>query len=255
MKQVFFFILITISTQGFSCLSANQFKIYPVGSLDENIITIEADIHRTENRDSIEVDIFSKLWIIRTSLTIYDQCQQIQKTIALDSFTHAGEDYLESLSHYYTKGYNRILFEYPDINLFEVEYLSCCDYQHDCHDVKIEHDSIKKQNYLYIQKTNKQVPIQLDTSKAFIQHYHITEAPMYINSVLKYHNSEINLMLVHLGTGHEIYLREKYKDDKDFSPYPIEEQKPVFSKRSISQAIYIEPILHHGFGFDVFELF
>ena len=51
---------------------------------------------------------------------------------------------------------------------------------------------------------------------------------------------------MHLATGHEISLAE------DGEITLAKEYKPTFAFTDIKKSNYIEPLLHHGYGFDTF---
>jgi hypothetical protein len=69
---------------------------------------------------------------------------------------------------------------------------------------------------------------------------------LYINSVRIYQIAGKRLTVVHLGTG-QIHELPDGKTDP-----PGKEYTPEFSFQTIDDSIFIEPVLHHGHGFDFY---
>ena len=76
----------------------------------------------------------------------------------------------------------------------------------------------------------------------------IVGTDLKVSSIRKYENKTHKLLIFHLGTGQEFELASTGK-------IPIKKEFKFSEKlETIMDAVFIEPVLHHGKGFDYFKM-
>jgi hypothetical protein len=264
-------VLIFNAISSFGCLNTYQFKIFPVGVYNDTILTIDVLIRRTSqvegNRwlelglDSL--DEWSEMWIINAFISKYDKNQKLFEKKDIGMTYSIGENYLDSLQTIYLKGFDKIKSLYSDLKVFKPTYISFCDFQQSCELIELSNDSITDKDYLIYDKKKYPVDIIRDTSYyAFGKCVYHPEniLGLYANSIRIYKSDNYQLVISHIATGHEIGMgwitsdpeifREKQAKDEPISL--AKEFKPDIDFGDIRQSVYEEPLLHHGYGFDIF---
>jgi len=270
MTKIIVTILIIISswTSVFGCLNTYQFKIFPVGVYEDNIISVDVKIRRTslyEGNRFLDLKIedpdkHELIWILYTYIATYDKNQKIQSLVPFDTVYEIGDNYVDTLLTAYYRGYKLITESFSAIELFSPDYISFCDFQKECNLISVNYDTIRKQDYLVYKRKKYPITIVSDTSYyAYRRAYHSGNTDgFYISSVRLYKSSKITIVLAHLETGQEISMRwntddsNKNSEEKD-DPFIVpKEHKPDIAFKDIDKAVFQEPLLHHGYGFDIF---
>ncbi len=264
-------ILIFNVITSFACLNTYQFKIFPVGVYNDTILTIDVQIRRTSqvegNRwlelglDSI--DEWSEMWIMNAFVSKYDQNQKLFEKEDIGMTYSIGKNYLDSLQMIYLKGFDKLKSQYSELKLFKPTYISFCDFQQSCELIKLLNDSTVDKDYLIYAEKKYPIDVIRDTSYyAFGKSVYHPEniLGLYANSIRIYQIDDFELIISHLATGHEIGMGWITSDPEIFKEKQAKEEpvslsnehKPKFDFIDIRQSVYEEPLLHHGYGFDIF---
>ena len=269
-KRLYLCIILTLqATFSFACLNTYQLKIFPVGVSQNKIITVDIQIRRTSqvegNRllklELEKTDEWGEMWTLYSYVAKYDKNQKLISLTPLDTTFSIGNTYADTLYKTYQRGLKMIATEFTDLEYFKPDYISFCDFQHKCDIVKIQSDTLSNKDFVVYEGKKYQTDIVRDTSYyAFGRSpYHPeTITGLYINSVRIYKTKTLTLLITHLATGHEISMAwitsdpKKAGKIKDGEIALAKEYKPNLTFTDIKQSTYEEPLLHHGYGFDIF---
>lgn len=250
-------------------MNAYQFKIFPVGVSQDKIVTVDVQIRRTSQDEGNrwlklgleKTEIWVEMWILYSYISTYDKNQKLISSTPLDTTFSIGKTYADTLDKTYQRGLKRIATGFSDIEYFKPEYISFCDFQQECNLVKIQSDTTSNKDYVVYEGKKYQIVIVQDTS-----YYGFGRSPyhpktitgLYINSIRIYKTKTITLLISHLATGHEISMGwitsdpEKAAKIEDVEILLAMEHKPNLTFTDIKKSTYEEPLLHHGYGFDIF---
>lgn len=238
----------------FACMSATQYKIFPIGVQKNKIIVADTFIYRGSNRD-MEIN-----WNIELSIAVYDFKGSIISIEVIDKIHVEGDHYEQKLKVAYKKLLQTIKMKYSTLNYFKPEYISFCDFQKKCEIITLKSDTIKKKDFLIYK--NKKHQISLNKFERFKESalYSNSLTSYYISSTRVYKYKHIELAVAHLETGHEVSMgwitdppNQKPVNEDIYNPNIIsKEHKPKIQFNKLNEAIYEEPLLHHGYGFDYF---
>ncbi len=273
MKGLPFFILSlflqSVSSQ--ACLNTYQFKIFPVGMHSDTIITVDMQIRRTSQAEGNRwlrlgldsADEWTEMWMIEGFISKYDKTQHLLCKESIGFTFSLEERYLDTLQSFYMKGYTSICTRYPAIKLFNPVYVSYCDFQQSCEYIKLTENALTKKSYFVYQNNSYLLSVLEDTSYyGFDQNepsaIHIMK--FYANSIRVYKLDDVELVIGHVATGHEISMGWITSDPKAAKKMGkegetailVKEYKPDLQFTNITKAVYEEPLLHHGYGFDLF---
>ncbi|MEN8125748.1 MAG: hypothetical protein ABFR32_11535 [Bacteroidota bacterium] len=273
MKQkIILFLLLLYSINGFACMNTYQFKIFPIGVYNDYIVTIDVKIYRTsiyegnrkydlnfKSKDTLGMD---EMWIIETYHSVYNKNQKLISTTALDIVYSTKSDYTKDLQKTYVTGFEKILMSYKELKLFKPDFLSFCDYKKKCRIIEAKKDTIKDNDIIVYKETNYPVTITQDE-----KYYGFNNSPYFtknslssysISSTRIYRTNKIEIIIGHFGTGHELSMgwitddpEKKPKDESDIVIL-AKEHIPEIKFDEIKTSVYKEPLLHHGFGYDIF---
>lgn len=229
----------------FACLSAYQFKIFPVGVADDKIVTVDFQIYRGDEMG--ENDELRVRWFVRAYVSTYKQNQKLIEAIPFDSIIVKSDDYLENLKEIYDTAFAKIQTDFQSIELFTPIYISFCNFQTKCKLIEVEGD---KATY-----NKKKYPLSIINDSlyyGFNGRFEFYDELFYdggfgVSSYRIYETKTTKLIVFHLATGDGedyFYDRRRKKSTK--------EHKPDFKFTDIKNTVYEEPLLHHGYGFDVF---
>jgi hypothetical protein len=269
-KQLCILIILTFQTTfSFACLNTYQFKIFPVGVSQDKIITVDVQIRRTSqvegnrwlNLGLEKTDEWSEMWILYSYVSAYDKNQKLISLTPLDTTYSIGKNYSDTLDKAYQNGLKKIANEFTDLEYFRPDYISFCDFQQKCNIVKIQSDTLSSKDFVIYEGKKYQTDIVRDTS-----YYGFGRSPyhpetitgLYINSVRVYKTKTLTLLVTHLVTGHEISMGWITSDPKkagkteDGEISLAKEHKPNLTFTDLKKSTYEEPLLHHGYGFDIF---
>lgn len=256
-------------TNTYACLNTYQFKIFPIGIYQDKIVTVDVQVRRTSQIEGNRwlglnlknPDEFSVMWILCTRISTYDKNQKTQSSTPIDTVYAIGKDYSDTLLSAYQACYNSVLKQYPSIELFTPDYISFCDYQKKCDLLSVTNDTIQNTDYLTLEEKKYPIKVIRDTSYFAFNNspYHSGNTTgLYISSTRTYKTESMTLVLAHLETGHEISMGwitndPNKKSEEEGDPVIVsKEHKPGFEFNNLDKAVYQEPLLHHGYGFDIF---
>jgi hypothetical protein len=269
-KQLYILIILTFQTTFSSaCLNTYQFKIFPIGVSQGKIITVDVQIRRTSQVEGNrwlklgleKADEWSEMWILYSYISTYDKNQKLISLTPIDTLYSIEGTYSDTLDITYQRGLKKIAAEFTDVEYFKPEYISFCDFQQKCNLVRIQSDSVSNKDFIVYEGKKYQTDILRDTSYYGFgkSHYHPeTITGLYINSVRVYKTKAITLLVTHLATGHQISMGwitsdpKKVDESENGQVWLAKEYKPDFSFTDIKKSTYREPLLHHGYGFDLF---
>jgi len=224
----------------------------PLGSIDGDIIALEAVCQRY-GKGEFGGEVY---WAYEVSLKRFRADYSdtlmtplsVRKAVKYDNVA----SYLDSLTSVAFRWCRDIVGFKP----FTGYELGICDMVGGCTDVKLV--SCDTSTCLAIGEGTSHIPIaffQPTYSGNLAQSYLNFRAPYPLDttgidlkalSIRKYSNSSIELLVVHLATGHVL---QPAVGKIEAAPGP---QPPQYEKRSMRNGAYAEPVLHHGKGFDFY---
>ncbi|WP_338769827.1 hypothetical protein WAF17_10630 [Bernardetia sp. ABR2-2B] len=256
MKNIILIIIcfFTFVSSSFSCENAEQLKLFPIGIYNNTVISVDIEITRrfayeigkrynVTIHDSISTNSAVSL---KNRLSVYDLNQNLISSEIIDSTYFIGRDYTKELRKNHDKVVKLILKKYPTIELFEVKYLSFCDFQEKCNYIKTNYnDSTKTKKVIHEGKSYDLEGLK-DKNNYFLSDNYLENyiPSLPISSIRIYETQKVKLITVHLGTQSNLPVfanmpKKEYQDEKiDYS--------------SIKTFVYQEPLNHHGYGLDVF---
>jgi hypothetical protein len=242
------------------CFETYQYKIFPIGVLGEDsIITIDFDIKRTHirgynNRNKIKIKPTEKghfadmMFVLYSRISIYDKHQNRISSTIVDTVISIGRHYDIVLKEEHARVFESVLYKFSNIDLFKNTYISFCDFQRNCKQLVISHDTTLNENFV-THKSKKYIFNRLSDTiqNTFNSPYHSTNALYYrISSVRIFKSKNIELLVFHLGNGHELGF-----DDAE-NPWIHKEYEFKLTFEDIKNSTFEEPLLHHGYGLDAF---
>jgi hypothetical protein len=259
-KTIFLCVFFLLSFSASACLNTTQFRTFPVGISENKIIAIDFDIRRTsveEGKFRAKLEIESKspideMWFLKAYVSYYTFDQKLINKELVYATYQVGRSYMDSLKLAYNTGIMQITLRHEQLDLFKLSALSHCRFQKQCAYISIKTDTNQSKSFAIID--GKELPINFiaDTSNLdFSSNSHIDGMlkGFYISSTRIYTCNEITLTAGHVQTGLEIANGSISENETD------EESNEVFSTiNDSSQKLDLtqEPLLHHGYGFDLF---
>ncbi|MFD0962540.1 hypothetical protein [Pseudofulvibacter geojedonensis] len=238
-----------------ACLVTYQYKIFPVGVFDNKIIAVDVEIMRSDYKGK-ENDVKVQ-WQLKSFYSVYNFNQKRINSVELNNEVIKSSSYLDVLKEKYSLVLEEIKAKFKNIDYFEVNYLSYCDFQKNCEKVKMISDN-NENTYLSFEGEKFLLNFSLN--------YKLNDSALasndlsayYISSVRIYQSKKIKIVLPHLETGHEIsmgwYTSDPKKKPKDYyntgTVIISKEHKPNFSLHKQEIPVYEEPLLHHAYGYD-----
>jgi hypothetical protein len=269
--QLFVLSLFFQSISSQACLNTYQFKIFPVGMTSDTIVTVDMQIRRTSQSEGNRwlklgldsADEWTEMWMIDGFISKYDKTQHLLSKESIGFTFSLKESYLDTLQAFYQKGYASIHAMYPALKLFNPVYLSYCNFQQSCEYIKLTENALTKKSYFVYQDRSYQLSVLEDTSyygfdQSGSSAIHILK--YYANSIRVYKLDDVELVISHVATGHEISMGWIVSDPKVAEKMEakgetamlVKEYKPDIKFADITKSVYEEPLLHHGYGFDLF---
>lgn len=247
------------------CLAASQNRIFPIGIINDTVVVFETHLWRSINteKDKNKDDFdYSSHWRGITYLKKYSKTNKLIISKTIDTLTLFSEElYVETLSKSFNKSIETAITE-CDLELFEPVSLSFCDYQNKCNSLSVKVDNIKKGLYILLKNKKNKFPVNIlkDSSSvasnivrsntSFEGYFDEDSSFLDISSIRKFKAGKKSLIITHLGYGQ----RMASADGTSSFPEGIE-YKPKFQFNKLNKSIFIEPVMHHGNGFDfmIFE--
>ncbi|WP_442265052.1 hypothetical protein ACSIGC_11975 [Tenacibaculum sp. ZS6-P6] len=138
-----------------ACNSAYQYKIFPIGIQNQNIITLTVNIHRTDFLDNTAEFRGPEIgWNMEYYVSTYNLNGQLISKDKAEKIVIEAEHYLKELTEVFQKKLKSVVSQNKNITLFNPEYISFCDFQKKCNMLTLENNIKKKKDYLiYKSKT------------------------------------------------------------------------------------------------------
>lgn len=253
--KIVLLLVIGLSTNAFGCLMATQERIIPLGTSENCLIGIEIISNRYGEGKFGEKEVWNYHFTLKGFNSDYSEFL-VNK---LSSIKGIEPDKIEEiLNNQMTKAL-QFCDNLDDFEILKPKEISFCDYQKDCSKLKLV-ESLEQLKF-HIKSKNRSYPIQYLSSsykgeiakpyKEYFEFYFenaIIGTDLKISSIREYENSSHQLLIFHLGTGQEF-------EGATTGKLP-EKQEKKFNRelQTLEDAIFKEPILHHGKGFDYFKL-
>jgi len=253
--NIVFLLILGISTNAFCCLMASQERILPIGTSENCLIGIKIISNRYEEGKFGE----KAVWNYKITLEGFNEDHTEFLIIDLADRKGIENDEIEKILKIQINKAILICDNLDDFEILKPKGISFCDYQNNCSILCLEtsDDQLK----FHINSENKSYSIQYLHSdyngniakpyKDYFEFYFedaIIGKDLKISSIRTYENSTHKLLIFHLGTGQEFEeaATGKLPTKKEFK----------FNREitTIKDAVFTEPVLHHGKGFDYFKL-
>lgn len=244
-----------LTQKGICCLDASQDRIIPLGTLENCMIAIELNSTRSDKRDGS----FEESWMYTLKLKIFNDDYS---TISIKEFEKlldiSKDDKIPILQRHVSEALE-ICYKMKDFEIFQIKSIELCDFQKDCGSIKLRNE--KKGLHLYDDTLRKSSFIHvLDTTsvselgkfyrdyKAYLGGENTVDDILSISSIRRYENSKYSLLAFQLGTGDiPSFINEDTVVEKTIKRIDVK-------NKTLDQCVFIEPILHHGKGFDYFVM-
>jgi len=246
-------LLLLVAMHSFACLETYQFKIFPVGLSEGKIYTVDVQIRRTNvrkgqwgNTKIEQGSEFDVMWVMWTHLSVYDQNQNLISTAPVDTVIALKWHYADTLQKYYQKGMQMILSKNTQLELFSPDYISFCDFQKECKLLSL----VSSKNKAYVSYAGRKFDLPVLKDTAFYGFDALSNSggdirSYNVSSVRIYKCKSMQLLLVDIAKGQIL-------SNGDGSVPPCKEFTPDFPYNDLNKATYEEPLMHHGYAFDVF---
>ena len=167
-------LLYVLSTN--ACMIAYQFKMFPVGVSNNQIVSVDFKIYRSGSinlnnfKDKEKAKRLFKAskphvgYTIIGYVSVYNKKQNLISSSVIDTAYVAGKSYRYWLKRLFNRGFHAALKFYPQIELFTPEYISFCDYKPNCKLVNLRYDSIADRNYIIYDRKFYRIKIIRDST-------------------------------------------------------------------------------------------
>ncbi len=265
MKYIFILTILILSSNSlYACLSASQNRIYPLGTTKQGLCVVETRLTRTEFRGPGVNEIkMIPSWVGVSYFKIYDAKYKEIRCDILDTIKLFKEQFYDSIIGISLN--NGLLKAEKLPNFVKAKPISLlfCDFQEKCSKAEILYDTIT--NTISIKLPNKsthKLTVLFDSSSIasnIIEMYTDYEdadpisakllmGELSLSSVRQYSIGGKKLTVVHIGAGQGFEYLEG--EEKPVS----KEYQPKTAYNDIYKSVFIEPVIHHGHGFDFFIL-
>ena len=261
-KPLLTLILLAAQTNGlFACLAASQCRLFPLGQCSKGLVVVETHLYRTESRGKTKELIEMKpAWFGKSYFKIYDKNHKEVYSELIDTIKQFKQHQYDSiLGKTFSKGLE-LAAKYSNLVYAKPVSIKFCDYQEKCSCAELLFDTIaNKISILLPNKTKHEIKVLFDTTSmasTLVSYYGGYEemaslaksfkGNFYINSVREFKIGAKRLTVVHLGSGDSFELT-------DGGTYPPgKEYNAKFSFTDLTKSTFVEPVLHHGKGFDFY---
>jgi|GEM_PF-2745527 len=248
------------SSHAFACLAASQERIIPIGTSEGCLVGIEIISRRdSEGRYSEKA-----IWYFDFKLKGFNEDYSDFLIQELDTKQKVNNNEVEEYLKTKAREALSICQKMETFEILKANEISFCEYQKNCSKVSL----IKAKDELRfrINKTQKDYPIKYlskDYDGAIAKPYreyvsfYLEDSEDYesalgqylsISSIRTYENSSMELLVFHLGMGQEFEPLDSTMTNKK------KETQYHKQLKNLEDAIFVEPILHHGKGFDYFQI-
>lgn len=261
MKALLLLITLFAAQVTYACMEASQIRLFPLGLCSEGVVSVEVSLFRTGDMPS------EPYWGGTSHFVIYTGDFKLVRRDTIEHIASFPEEQFDSIINItFNKGL-LLAQKIPDFSVTTPVSMRFCDYQQICSAASLSFDTVKNQVFIRLaDKTKHPLSALFDTASIafsvvqdFIVRYEVTkpsELPsdlfkhvLYVNSVRQFRIGTKKLTVVHVGSGQTMNLAEG-------GTYPPgnKEYKPKESFNDICRTVFMEPVLHHGTGFDFFVL-
>ena len=238
----------------FACKAATQERIIPIGTSENCLIGLEIISGRYGKGEFGE----KTFWSYTISLKGYNNDYTNYLIAELDYNNEIeNEKILNYLNEQFEKAL-KICIKLDDFEILKAREIKLCEYQSKCSkielvttkkEIKIKTKDDKLHNIHFLNSNYNGIIAK--PYREYYENYYKSEIigfDLKISSIRIYENSIFNLLIFHLGTGQEFKsaLTDEYPEKTEYKY-----QKELID---FKDAIFIEPVLHHGKGFDYFIL-
>ncbi|WP_196888858.1 hypothetical protein [Aureivirga sp. CE67] len=251
MKKTILFLVFTLTTfSSFACREALQLKTFPIGILDDKIIAMDVIIKRSDPRVRINKEKYK--WFLTTYISEYNREGELILVKEMDCIEFLKDDYEDELKELFQNTLDSTKKTYKGLEKLQPKYISFCNYSGNCELLK---KTFEKENF-YLKYKKKKYSVHLDNFLNFDKVINTYEGHYELSSIRVFEAGDVQIVLGHLGKGHELGLgwltndpNKKSEKEGDVVIY-VKEEKRDLDFDSIENSIYTEDLLHHGFGFD-----
>lgn len=228
------------TADGLACLSTYQFKSFPVGVTEGQVVSLDVKVIRSSQAEGgtraglepEELDELVSMWSLLTYVSVYDEALDLLSYQAPDTVYCLQSDYSDSLAMAFDR-------------------------------VALAADTSLHKDYVIYQGERYETGAVQDSTHFGYGHsayhpYWITG--MRVNSIRVLRSKSFDLLAVHLISGHELSMGYITSDPDEAGPGEYgdvrlaEEYSPDLQFSQLSSSTYMEPLLHHAYGFDVLVL-
>lgn len=250
-------LLLSFSTAAFSCLVATQERIIPLGTSGDCLVGIEIISRRYGEGEYGEKEVWDYEFTLKRFDGNYSEVVISEFKSEKGLETPEGETVFKDR----LRQALQVCEELTEFELLRPKNIRFCDFQQSCSSVSL----VDSGEHMEIQVTgeNKRFSIRcLDSDyegeigklyRDYFDYYHgdsdrLLGFDLKISSIRRYQNSSHMLLIFHLGTGQEF-------TGPGFEEF-AKKKETEFDKEldTLEDATFMEPILHHGKGFDFFKL-
>jgi hypothetical protein len=231
------------------CLAASQARIFPLGATANGLIVVETRLGRGENFGEGDYDEMEPYWRGICYLKVYDKNHNETASQILDTLKLVKEELLQTqIEAVFAKGMTAAR-RYNGFKPAKPLAMTFADYKEKCSMARILFDTVHNKIGVQLKnKTNYPITVLFKANSIashLLSAYGVTadstaialKGNLGISSVRQFAVNGKKITVVHLGTG------TGFGADG-------QEYKPKFAFNDIDKSVFLEPVLHHGNGFD-----
>ena len=244
--------MITTISRSTACEVADQYRLFPVGTIDQSVVCLELDQFRFAKQEFTDIT-----WEVSSRMVLLTASGE--RTVLVEGFKEEISDsiyeegVLDVLNDLYVEIRN--LPGFLPLNVRSVHFGTfedhCSDYTYTVDTVAgrcyVEHDNqsaavIYPEIFLAHTNVSYHISEEKLSNDIIHQKYPFFHLRFGISSVRTYYNADVSVTITTLGYGEPRFgIKNRLKDGDVAIDYP-------------SYFMYNEPVLHHGHSFDFMAL-
>jgi hypothetical protein len=254
MKVFLMLLLVSITNFAFGCLSASQNRVFPIGTIGNKVIVAEFRLSRSDG-----VELSEPRWRGVNYIKAYDANMMELSSIIVDSLGFFNDSlYLKVVSTSFKIAVEKARQTFPELVIANFNSLQHCDYQFSCFEYSLIFDSVSRKISIQIEDPKLyEISVLRDSTSiaesVYSQANEYRESDLfdylnrnlYISSVRTYIIGSQKVFVFHLGNGHVFE-----SVNGGFYPPGTKQSNSDFNPQNIENSVFINPVLHHGNGFD-----
>lgn len=258
-NTLFILLLLPASNHLFACMSATQNRLFPLGQSSKGLCAVETQLYRTESKENGMVEM-KPAWGGISYFKIYDRNYREVYSEVIDTLRLFKQQHYDSIIAGTFKKGLVLAKTHPDFVAAKPMAITFCDYRETCSKAELLFDTVKNKISIKLPGKIKYELKVLDDSASIASNLldyfggfddanlsaKFFMGNLYINSVRQFQIGGKKLTIVHIGCGQISELSE----GKTYPPG--KEYKPKFAFTDLENSVFVEPVLHHGHGFDYF---